>query len=495
MNKKNLLLYPLLLLFGLEAYGQLSNIRSKAEGQAIMTTPGQVPFWMWANQHGSVPLPGPSFSLLGEFHKDYDSTRVRFADWAAGFNGRANMGERAEFILIEGYGKIRMGVFELKGGRTKDVAGLTDTTLSSGAFAISGNALGIPKVQVSIPEFYSLPVWGKLFAFKGNYSHGWLGQVPIQLEASQVRETEILFHQKSLYGRFGKPAWKWKLYGGFNHEVFWGNTKAIFGDKFTLTPFQEYTYVVMGKAYGSKGIGKSKLGNHIGSIDLGMEIDFGSVGLLAYRQNIYDVGALYYLANVLDGLNGISLRNKRESRGAVGWKRLLFEVLYTKNQAGQEWSNYTPSGDENYYNNPMFGEGWSFKGLALGNPLLSTRTAVRPGHPNEPRDFFINNRVTAFHFGALWNLKNWHFFSQATYSLNYGTYGTHPLGHSLGKKRSPARYGLFGEVKQFSAYLEGERKLRNGLRYGFVAALDQGGLYENSFGMLIKFSKSFGKYE
>jgi hypothetical protein len=28
-------------------------------------------------------------------------------------------------------------------------------------------------------------------------------------------------HQKSFYGRFGKPHWKIRLYGGFNHNVQW----------------------------------------------------------------------------------------------------------------------------------------------------------------------------------------------------------------------------------------------------------------------------------
>ena len=42
-----------------------------------------------------------------------------------------------------------------------------------------------------------------------------------------ILQIETYLHQKSLYGRFGKPEWKWKLYGGFNHQVFWGNEKDI----------------------------------------------------------------------------------------------------------------------------------------------------------------------------------------------------------------------------------------------------------------------------
>ena len=47
-------------------------------------------------------------------------------------------------------------------------------------------------------------------------------------------------HQKSLYGRFGKPGWKLKLYGGFNHQVLWGNEKVSYGDRYTLSPVKTY---------------------------------------------------------------------------------------------------------------------------------------------------------------------------------------------------------------------------------------------------------------
>src|SRR5690606_25231710 len=151
--------------------------------------------------------------------------------------------------LIEGYGKMRVAIFQLKAGRTKDVMGLNgDSSLTSGNFAISGNALGIPKVEISIPEYYTLPIWDGLIAIKGNFAHGWMGEYTVadeRLIQSEIAESQIAypktyFHQKSLYGRVGKDEWKLKLYGGFSHQAMWGNEKDVYGNTFNLSNLQTF---------------------------------------------------------------------------------------------------------------------------------------------------------------------------------------------------------------------------------------------------------------
>jgi len=70
---------------------------------------------------------------------------------------------------------------------------LCDTSLTSGAWAVSGNVIGIPKVQISIPELYSLLVFVKLFAFKGNYDHGWIGEGSFMNLECTILQIETLF--------------------------------------------------------------------------------------------------------------------------------------------------------------------------------------------------------------------------------------------------------------------------------------------------------------
>jgi hypothetical protein len=476
MSKQFYFLIALILFSNETIKSQVKNLNYNIEALGGYTSPGHLPFWLRSNQYGSIPLDNASLSLIGSIHKDYDDNKNRIIDWGFSVEGRANIGDKSNFTIIEGYGKLRISIFEIRAGRSKEIMGLCDTILSSGSFAVSGNALGIPKVQISIPEFYSLPFFGKLFAFKGNFAHGWIGETSFRNLEGNVIDIETYLHQKSLYGRFGKPEWKLKLYGGINQQVFWGNEKSIYGNDYTLSVFQTYLYVITGKPYGTNSIPSSKIGNQLGSIDLGFEYEFRNIRLLAYRQNIYDVGALYYMANIRDGLNGLSLVNLNYTNKSIQWRKILVEVFYSKSQGGESWSKPRPSGAEDYYNNWQYMNGWSYKGIGIGNPFINPRDYTLEELPSDQNQYFINNRVFAVNFGYEGSVKEWGFILKTSYSLNYGTYRT---------------ISQFPETKQFSAYLEANRELKNGLNIGFIGAFDVGELYYDAYGVLLRVAKAF----
>src|SRR5664280_35768 len=249
MKRIRIILLLLLLLFSpLNLNAQTNRFSYSLGSSAGYITPGQVPFWLRSNQFGNIPIDNASLSLFGAIHKDYNKSRTRIFDWGASAEGRANIGDRSNLILIEGYAKVRISIFEIRAGRSKEITGLCDTSLSCGSFSVSGNTPGIPKVQISIPEFYSLPFFGRLFAFKGNFSHGWIGKASMNMDSTILRVGTYL-HQLSLYGRFGKPEWKVKLYGGFNHQVLWGNEKESYGPGYAFSPLKTYLYVIRGGTY------------------------------------------------------------------------------------------------------------------------------------------------------------------------------------------------------------------------------------------------------
>lgn len=455
------------------------------------TSNGTVPFWLRSNHFGSVPLDGASLSLIGFARKDFGSGKEKLFDWGASFEGRANLGQGSNLTLIEGYGKVRLGIFELRAGRSKKITGLCDTTLTSGSWAVSGTSLGIPEVELSVRDFWTLPWFGELLAFKGNFAHGWLGD--LQMRRYIEQDTLLLgayLHQKSLYGRFGKPGWKFKLYGGLNHQVVWGNEQNFYTFDYTLTPVETYLYVLTGKRYSKGYIQDERQGNHLGSVDIGLEYEFESIKLLIYRQNIYEAGALAYLANIQDGLNGISIENKHRGKKASRWNKLGFEFLYTKNQAGEPWSPETGSAYEPYYDHGQYITGWSYLGNGLGTSFIGTRTYIRENLPTHPDEYFINNRVMVFHFGGEGEVEKFGYLFRLSLSKNYGTYRTTDEEQSTGLS-DPGSYGVFGEQKQFSGYFEWNRGLNNGVNLGFVGAMDFGELYYNSFGIFIKASYSF----
>ena len=475
-------------LTGRLVYAQQNILNYHVEFQTGYNGPGAVPFWLCSNQFGSVPPEGASAGFIGAIGKNYNRQKNIFADWGFRAEVRANLGKPSDLILIEGYGKFRLAMFDFKAGRSKDIMGLCDTSLTSGSYVQSGNTLGIPKIEVSIPEFYVLPFLGRLFAFKGNYVHGWMGMTEKDFDTLIVSPTYL--HQKSLYGRFGKPEWKLKLYGGFNHQVLWGDEEAFMGEDYTLNPTKTYLYVVTGKRFNNNTIQDTRVGNHLGSVDLGLEYDFKNIRVLAYRQNFYDAEALIHFANILDGLNGLSFINKRNSDKAFQWNRLLIEFLHTKNQAGEVWSRAVSSPYENYFNNGYYPEGWSYKGKGLGTPFITPETSLKEGFPADPYDYFSNNRIIAIHLGIKASLYNWDLNSRLSFSRNYGTYRTASEGKESPGMIYPSPYGVFPETDQFSLFLSIEREIQGNVDIGFMAAMDVGELYKNTFGFLCFISKS-----
>jgi hypothetical protein len=369
-----------------------------------------------------------------------------------------------------------------------------DSTLSTGAFSVSGNALGIPKVELSIPEYWRVPVLGGIFSFKGSFAYGWFGNTPINpvggggAKKDQIPPISSYYHQKSLYGRFGMPGWRLNIFAGINHQTMYGNEDDIYKD-FNLGKLESFFYVATGKTWRANSGFATKLGNQLGSVDLGATYDFRNIQLFVYRQQVYDVGALSKLANIRDGLTGISLKNKQ--KGNSGWSKILVEFLYTKNQAGELWSPVTKSGDENYYNNYMYGSGWSYGDRSIGSPFLTPRHEARDDLRNKQTEYFVNNRVIAFHGGFVGNIGSVNITTKLSYSRNFGTYGTSPIGSSLGKRRDPLPPPYFQEVNQFSGYVEGSKMLKNNWEVGLATAFDSGKLLYNSFGLMLNVRKSF----
>ncbi|MBE0674031.1 MAG: hypothetical protein IH591_05170 [Bacteroidales bacterium] len=471
--------------------GQDSNYNFTVQTLGGYTTPGLVPFWLRSNQFGSIPLDGASLSFIGAAKKDYDLFSDKLFDWGASFEGRANLGQGSNLTLIEGYGKVRLGIFELRAGRSKKITGLCDTTLTSGSWAVSGTSLGIPEIELAVRDFWSVPWFGQLFAFKGNYSHGWMGEKYMSryILHDTVTVTSYL-HQKSLYGRFGKTSWRLKLYGGFNHQVVWGDEQDYYLDEYTLTPIQTYFYVITGKRYSNGYIQQERQGNHLGSIDLGLEYKFENIRLTLYRQSIYEAGGLAHLANIEDGLNGLSIENLKLKSKAPIVKKILVEVLYTKKQSKDSWSPYV--GEvyfEPYYNHGQYTQGWLYSGVGLGTPFVGTRENIRDELASDPSEYFINNRVLLYHLGVEGSVRGISYTFKCSLSNNYGTYLTAGPDEAAGISDA-GEFGLFGIQKQFSSYLAMDKIFESGLSVGLVGAFDYGDLYYNSFGMFLRASYS-----
>lgn len=465
-----------------------------AEVGTIISSNGETPFWLRTNQYGTVPNQSPVFTLRGSVSSDYkkaitkeDQYKLSKFDWGYGLNIVGNVGKENQFLIPEAYVKAKCGAFEIYAGRRKEIFGLVDSTLSSGSYIWSGNVLPMPKIQISTPNFVPLPFTKGFLSFKGNYAHGWF-------ENSRTDVKNFYLHQKSLYFRLGKPDWKFLFYGGFNHQVQWGgellypdptNQFAINGQ--VGSSFNDYINVVTGRSLAgvgdtTKNGGNDALnrsGNHLGSIDFGFEIHTNKVNILLYRQNIYEDGSLAYLSNISDGLNGVSFTFKNTKRERFLINKLVVEYLNTTNQSGATGSDNTNSrlrGEDNYFNNGVYRDGWTYSKRIIGTPFFTSNLDLS----TKPLSNILlkNNKVQAYYLGIKSTLNQTiKLETKLSYSEILGFYG----------------FPFIKPINQFSALMNFDvpSNILGKSHLIFSLSYDNGNLLPNNLGIYAGFRKLY----
>ncbi|WP_080237821.1 capsule assembly Wzi family protein [Spirosoma rigui] len=399
-----------------------------------MGSSDQTPFWLRANQYGTVPLQAPAIRLNAGIYADYrkvDSTNARrFADWGYGVNVIGNGGATSQLLLPEAYVKGRLGAFEVYAGRRRELVGLVDTLLTTGAYAWSGNALPIPKVQIGLPVFTPIPFTKGVLSVMGAFAHGWFENSDRLIKGSYL-------HQKYVYGRLGKPTWPFRLYAGFNHNVIWAGSAApgVLNPAVAVngqlpSSLRYYPAVILGTRGTSQdqvvtSFEDNRIGNHLGSIDIAADVTIGSWNAFVYRQFVYDDGSLFYGTNLDDGLNGLRIKNMKQPTGAAFFLRqLTIEYLFTGSQGGDVFviEDSKRRGRDNYFNHSQFVDGWTYFGRTIGTPFLTPQLEVKSSLP----DYGVgiaNNRVSAYHLGVSALLLNKIDLStRLSISQNAGTY-------------------------------------------------------------------------
>ena len=453
-----------------------SNTYAMVELQAIQTG-DRVPFWMRSLHYGGVPVSGTSLSAIGTFSRDYDRDSVRRFDWGGGVQVRTNIGSSTQAILTEAYAKVRFGSLELRAGRSREVFGLMDTTLGSGSFAVSGNALGIPKVGISVPD-YSFPLFKGLFSFKGNFSVGWLGETPVNDRSVQTPMLPTFYHQKSIHMRMGRQDARVRGIVGVVHQAYWFHGWELWGSAYELTSLQEFYYIVTGKDYSYKpGSGSpltTNVGNHLGSIDLGLEIPGRDYDTKVYHQILYESENSFKNGSLSDGLTGISVTSRKPRGRQLSFRKGVFEFFRTIDQA---YVTSRPFNYDSYYNHEFLLIGNSYKGLIMGNPFITAEPDMRAELPQgDPRNVTSNNRLTLFHLGLEATAGNLFLRTRLSTSRNLGVYET---------------LNRFPESPQFSGMFEAAMPLKGGWQARAMFAFDSGSLLYNTAGGFLSIARIF----
>lgn len=450
-------------------------------------TATQMPFWLRANQYDVVPEK-TAVALSGAI--DFESNlSAKNNKWKliGGTQVAGNLldSRSTTLFLPQLYAGVKYKNLLFYAGRKKELFGLADSTLGTGSYIWSGNAFPMPKLQIEIPDYQPLGKNNPWLAFKGNYAHSWFG--------TNKFAYGYYLHQKSVYVRIGKQSSSVKLYGGFNHQVQWGG--KTFDDIGTVTnktlpsSFADYLLAVIaigpniGVRKGNAFDSTNRVGNHLGTVDVGFELDLKKVNILVYRQNIYEDGSLFYLTSIADGLNGIVLTNLYPSheKGRISFKKVVFELLNTRSQGGDTFvmTNGKKRGKDEYFNHQQYYDGWSYRRRIIGTPFITNQEDTNRPEEQNTNDMANNNRVLVYHLGFEGNIgPSIQFLSKISYSANYGTY----------------IYPYPTVPKQLSALLQlkGQIPALSGLEWVASAAIDRGDLYTKNTGFKIGFRQTFG---
>lgn len=467
--------------------GQVSGrVTSYVVETGSLGSSAQTPFWLRANKYGVVPLQSPIGWVNARLWSDYrvvDSSGYRRkVDWGYAINAVANVGNTTQFLLPEAYVKGRIGALELYVGRRREVIGIVDTLLTTGAYAWSGNALPIPKIQLSLPTYTAIPFTKGVLSVLAGYSHGWFENSNRLVKGSYLHQTQV-------YGRLGKPSWRFRLYGGFNHQVIWAGeagpnvlSPLVSVDGKLPSSLKYYPAVVIGERGlfdandpNVTSFEDNRVGNHLGSVDFAADVSIADWNLFVYRQFPYDDGSLFYLTNIQDGLNGVRLKNTKQFAGQGFFLRqLTIEYLFTGSQGGPEFVIDDPKrrGRDDYFNHAQFIDGWTYFGRTIGTPFLTPAAEIQRGSYG-----IANNRVSAGHLGlsaVLFGTVD--VIAKASYSINAGRY--------------PVPF--LDKPRQFSGFISAGIPVNvfGGTVLSAALAVDAGELLPNSIGGSLSLRKS-----
>lgn len=471
IKKLSLLLLNLIICVNISFSQSLfPKIKYQVETGTYLSTSGITPFWLRSNRYGIVPLSSPILTFRSAAHKEYDSTKnesnkIKKLDYGFGMGAVANVGKQSQVLLPEAYLKVRYGAFEFYGGRRREIMGLVDTALTAGSYIWSGNALPIPKIQISVNNYRQ--VGKSSFFLKGGISHGWFG--------NQGFVKNYYLHQKWLYGRIGKDDSKFKFYIGFNHQVQWGgvtqNIDPLYSKNGKLAPYPLYSYQFVLIPFLQKII-KLKpekltdydsglaIGNHLGSADIGFEVEGDNTTLFFYKQQPYDFArSISNLNNIEDGLYGLNLSLKNSPH----IKQILIEYLHTISQGLYRFGKYQPSNyveNDNYFSHGQY-LSWSYNQSIIGTPFITY---------NE--NGIYNNRIKAFSVNISGKISDKTFYTiGGSFSSNFGVYGKEIFKN------------------QFSGRLNTEFCLTANSSVIGQLALDNGNFYPKTFGLSAIYKK------
>lgn len=443
----------------------------EVETGAIGSLGKQTPFWIMSNNYGKYSL--SNWMLYSGLTLERKLGNKTF-DYSYGLEGFQRLEDNSEAYLHQWYvgGKLWFG--RIWAGAREEMYGNQDSLLSSGGMLWSGNARPMPKIMVEVPQYTTVPLTFDFVEFKGGMSHGWF-------EDDRYVKNAWL-HHKYLVVRFGGnlPV---KFHHGMHHFAQWGGVSTNPEIGRLPSTFNDFIYIFNAKKDRGEdpdvpwGEWFNKVGNHIGSRVFGLDVTLKKFDAGIYWQTIFEDGSGKAYRNIRDGLWGLYFKiNEPKADRMFSINRVVLEYFNTTDQSGtfnRDSTGFETGGNDNYFNHFIYRNGWTFHGMTVGTPLI-TSPRFR-GNNFHKWDNLRNNKSKGIHGGISGRFYNLHYLIKYTLHSSYGT------NHFPFPEPQKSHSTLLEVTSPFCADLE----------LKFMIAADFSELYGNNLGVGISLRKNF----
>ena len=430
-------------------------------------TDGSLPFWFYANVHGKIdPSSTNWLNEISVNHELWNTDKLRI-----NIGGQAvfRLSNHSTVLFPKAYLRANAYGLQLDIGRFSQPIGLNNHELSVGSMMVSRNAMPVPKISISTPNFMDVPFTEGHVQYKGMFSNGWL-------EEDRFVSNAYL-HQKYFYLRVNIGPWSGT--GGIIHNAQWGGEHPSLGE--LPRSFGDFLRVVTGRAASeSSNAPGSDLTNVIGNSLAAYE--FG----LRYEHETFTASLtrLFYLEDKVstrfrspwDGIWGANVKFKDDGKFING---ITYEHVNSKQMDSKSWELI---GAADYYDHGIYSHGWTYENDVMGIPLILF----------ENNDI-VNNVLVAHHLGFKGQLmENVSYKTLLTYSRNYGIQDdwVENPGKHIPKDRADVTPREQFRKEQYSVLLGLTYDVQKvkALAVNLKLSSDLGELYEDRLGVMLGMS-------
>ena len=399
------LLFLLYLIPFCSLQSQTKDVSYTIHSSAGLSSDTKLPFWLVANQYGSVP--DSDYGLLNtSVFKTYDAPDKNF-DTSYKASATGFIAQENKLLLNELYLGVRFKNIILDLGAKNDAIAWHNLSSSNGSIIKSINARAMPGINIKTNNFITLPFATSWLEVNANFAHYFMDDTRF------VDNTNL--HHKSLYIK-SRLSPTFEIIAGLDHYAQWGGTSPQYGAQ--PSSIKDYIKVVFGAEGGDSATQNDQfnaLGNHVGAYLLQFNYNKENIGFNFYYSHPFEDTSGREMTNWQDGLYGLFVDFKK-NKSLVN--SVLLEFTHTKNMSNDPVSI---SGPDNYFNNSIYKSGWTYHGNTIGSPYFTPKPLDENGITSGV--IVGDNRFAAFNIGANGYLKWLPYRVLLSHTTYYGWFG------------------------------------------------------------------------